>query len=186
MLVTEVFLDVQTEECMRVEVTHQSEVGTLIPSDENTLKTSNILIPNYSWLSTKTIVVPNMIFSYTTVLANLNDGSVSHALLEHLSCIELDHFLSCREEGWRLITSRVRVEKCKQPRAITDATLEIFTLESGELHRVQDANLTFHVANTLWTAITMIGVFLIVLNLFLTKRKRRRNEEGEAEPPVEG
>lgn len=141
--VYEIFTDVQTEECRRIEITHQSEVGTLTPSDENTLKTNNVLKPKFNWLATNTIIVPNIILSYTSVVADLSDGSVSHALLENLSCIELDQILSCREEGWRLITSRVKQERCKQPRVITDALLEVFTLEGGKLYRVQDANIVF-------------------------------------------
>ena len=141
--VDEIFLDVQTEECRLIEITHQSEVGTLTPSNENTLKTNNVLRPKFNWLVTNTIVVHNIILSYTSVVADLSDGSVSHALLENLSCIELDQILSCREEGWRLITPRVKKEKCKQPRMITDALLEVFTLESGKLYRVQEANIIF-------------------------------------------
>ena len=141
--VAEVFSSVQTKECLLIEQTHQAEEGTLKTTDENTLMTDNKLIPVFNWWSTNTIIVKNVILSYTSVLADISDGSISHALLEDLKCSESGQILSCENKEWRLVTSRVKVEKCKQPRTIVNALLEIFTLEKGELYRVSDANLVF-------------------------------------------
>ena len=141
--VAEVFSSVQTKKCLLMEQTHQAEEGTLTPSDENTLMTDNKLIPEFSWWSTNTIIVKNAILSYTSVLADITDGSISHALLKDLECSESDQILSCENKEWRLVTSRVTVEKCRKPRTIVNTLLEIFTLEKGELYRVNDANLVF-------------------------------------------
>ena len=87
--VAEEFSSVSTERCVRIELTHQSEAGTLIPSNHDTLQTKNSLTPKFNWWSTNTITVPNIILSYTTVLADMTDGSVTHALLENLVCTEI-------------------------------------------------------------------------------------------------
>ena len=140
--VAETFVAIGTAECILMEQTHQSKTGTLVPSRENTLETSNVLTPRYSWYATNSIVVKNSILAYTSVLANIKDGSISHVLLKDLICTTDDQLMTCTEKGWRLVTSKV--EKCKKPKTVHNVVMEMFALEGGELlYRVAKMNLIF-------------------------------------------
>ena len=89
------YVSITTAECISAERTFQSPLGTLVPVNENSLSTSNILIPKFTWPVTNNILVENVELSYTKVIADVLTGKISHVSLPRIKCENLTTLMTC-------------------------------------------------------------------------------------------
>ena len=135
------YVSVTTAECISAERTFQSPLGTLVPVNENSLSTSNILIPKFTWPVTNNILVENVELSYTKVIADVLTGKISHVSLPRIKCENLTTLMTCLTSSWRLISPKVDTSKCHNPKTIKNASMEIYPLEGGNLYKIQKAQI---------------------------------------------
>ena len=125
--------------CILANRRHFTPAGVLLPTNDHTLQTHNILVPVYTWPKTNRIVVKNFIMATVEITKDVVENQFYDILLGRMSCDESTR--SCLAGTWRVNYVDDQKKTCKNRPKVVDAALTIHTTSDGFLYEIKKANL---------------------------------------------